>query len=226
MDSNARIAEDIEKTSQYISCQDIEKSIAAGKLAHQVLDEILAFIRPGIKESEVKNYAFSRYEFHALQRPWHMPYIRFGQHTLLTYRDKPKEDRTLGENDIAFADIGIVKDDIEGDAGRTVVFGANEIFNKLADASQTIFAKAAAYWRQQDPQGTHLYTAIEQMTQQVGLAFNLDTAGHLIGTFPHKGWKQGLNHFPDKAKKGAWVLEIQIRHPELPYGAFFEDLLI
>lgn len=25
--------------------------------------------------------------------------------------------------------------------------------------------------------------------------------------------------------QGLWILEIQIAHPDLPYGAFFEDLL-
>ena len=30
---------------------------------------------------------------------------------------------------------------------------------------------------------------------------------------------------PFKSASGLWVLEIQIRHPERPFGAFFEDLL-
>lgn len=224
--TGAQIAEDIEKTDQYIVRQDVEKSIEAGKFAHKVLDEILAFVRPGMQESEVKNYAFSRYEAHAVEKPWHMPYIRFGKHTLLTYRDKAKEDLALGENDIAFVDIGIVKNGIEGDAGRTIVFGANEVFHKLANASQTIFSQVVDYWKQNDPNGQELYEAVRIGAEKQGFVLNLDTAGHLIGAFPHKGWKRGLNHFPDKVKKGGWVLEVQIRHPELPYGAFFEDLLI
>lgn len=32
--------------------------------------------------------------------------------------------------------------------------------------------------------------------------------------------------FDQAPNAGVWILEIQIKHPELPYGAFFEDLLI
>ncbi len=219
-------ADDIEKTAAYIARQDVEKSAQAGKLAHAILDEILAFIKPGMRESEVKEFAFSRYKAHGIERPWHMPYIRFGANSLLLYKDKAKEDLTLGETDIAFADIGIVKDGIEGDAGRTVAFGSNPDFQKIADASRQLFDEGVALWRRENPTGEELHHAIEEMAQKRGYVFNLDPAGHLIGSFPHKGWKRGLNHFPHQAEKGVWVLEIQIRHPSLPYGAFFEDLLI
>ncbi|NDG05259.1 MAG: hypothetical protein EB121_07950 [Alphaproteobacteria bacterium] len=56
--------------------------------------------------------------------------------------------------------------------------------------------------------------------------FNLDPAGHLIGAFPHRGWKEGLNNFPEAVVPGTWILEIQVRHPTLPFGAFYEDLLL
>lgn len=220
------IAEDVEKTAEYVSSQNIEQSVEAGHFAHRVLDEILAFVRPGIRESEVKNFAFSRYEFHELQKPWHMPYIRFGEHTLLTYRDKAKEDIVLQETDIAFVDIGIVKNGIEGDAGRTIAFGADENFQKLVEASKEVFVEATNLWREKDPTGIDLYVSVNDIIRRHGFMPNLETAGHLIGAYPHKGWKYGLNRFPAKAAKGAWVLEIQMRHPELPCGAFFEDLLI
>jgi len=222
----AETADDIKKTAAYIARQDIGKSVEAGKLAHLILDEILAFTKPGMRESEVKAFAFARYEAHQIERPWHMPYIRFGAHTLLLYKDKAKEDLTLGETGIAFADIGIVKDGIEGDAGRTISFGANPDFQKIIDASKQLFDEGVAFWRRENPTGEELHREIEDMARKQGFVFNLDPAGHLIGAFPHKGWKKGLNHFPLKAEKGVWVLEIQIRHPNLAYGAFFEDLLI
>lgn len=221
----AQIADDVENTAQYVARQDVVQSIEADRLAHRILDEILAFIRPGMRESEIKDHAFKRYEAHEVERPWHMPYIRFGEHTLLIYRDKAKEDCVLGETDIAFADIGIVKNGVEGDAGRTVVFGNNEIFQKMADASKSIFDEMTAYWRANGPTGEEFHAEICAAAERHGFVFNLEPAGHLIGTFPHKGWKHGMNHFPGKLVRGVWVLEIQIRHPELPYGAFYEALL-
>ena len=219
------IDQDIEATTAYAAQQDLAKSIEANDLAHKVLDEILAVVRPGCRESEVKAHTYAVYEAHAVERPWHMPYIRFGAHTLLTFRDKPKEDLVLGENDIAFVDIGIVKNGVEGDAGRTIVFGEDAVLAELAKASRDIFDEMAAYWREHDPSGEELYDEVRAAAERRGFAFNLEPAGHLIGTFPHKGWKHGLNHFPGKVEKGIWVLEIQLRHKERDCGAFYEALL-
>jgi len=222
---NAQIAEDIEKMVEYIGRQDIAKSAEASRLAHLILDEILAFVKPGVRESEVKNFAFSRYEAHAIERPWHMPYIRFGEHTLLNYKQKAKEDLVLQDNDIAFADIGTVKNGYEGDAGRTIAFGSNKELQRLADTSKILFDEMTAYWRNNRPTGQQLYDMTYEATKKHGFVFNLDGAGHLIGEFPHKGWKHGMSNFPNVIEDGGWVLEIQIRHPTLAYGAFFEDLL-
>jgi Xaa-Pro aminopeptidase len=216
---------DIGKTRDYASRQTVAESQARARLAHEILDEILAFVRPGTRESEVKDFAFARFAAHGVERPWHMPYIRFGSNTLLIYRDKAKEDRVLAEEDIAFADIGVVKNGVEGDAGRTIVFGSNKMHHALRAASEDMFHELVDFWKQHDPTGEELHAEAHEAAKKRGFLFNLDPAGHLIGTFPHKGWKRGLNHFPEKIEKGVWVLEIQIRHSELPCGAFFEDLL-
>jgi hypothetical protein len=51
-------------------------------------------------------------------------------------------------------------------------------------------------------------------------------AGHRIADFPHTARRRGsiekLEYIPATNR---WILEIQIRHPEKPFGAFFEDLL-
>lgn len=131
----------------------------------------------------------------------------------------------MQQEDIAFVDIGIVKEKVEGDAGRTVVFGDHPIFLALRDASERIFKEARAFWQERNPPGIALYEFIHEAAGKRDVVFNLDPAGHLIGAFPHRGWKKGINHFPQPIAPGCWILEIQIRHPELPYGAFFEDLL-
>jgi hypothetical protein len=44
--------------------------------------------------------------------------------------------------------------------------------------------------------------------------------------FPHAIYRAGdLGAFDGQPGEGLWILEIQIAHPELPYGAFHEDLL-
>jgi hypothetical protein len=56
---------------------------------------------------------------------------------------------------------------------------------------------------------------------------NLGAPGHRLGDFPHAVHKAGKLAVAEfQPSSGLWVLEIQIRHPELPIGAFYEDLLL
>lgn len=215
----------IEKTHRYLENQDTVKNIASAKLAHLLLDEILAGLAPGKRESDIREAALACFARHGIMRTWHPPYVRFGGHTLLTFMDKAKEDNVLQADDIAFVDIGIVLDGIEGDAGRTVVFGDNPLYRRLQEASERIFHDARQFWRENNPTGVALYDHIHALAKKEGFVFCLDPAGHLIGEFPHRGWKKGINHFPEPVEAGKWILEIQIRHPELPVGGFYENLL-
>lgn len=224
-DVAAEIEERLHQTFEYVTRQDGAAAIRQARLAHAILDEILDYLKPGIRESEVKAFALECFKKHGIERTWHAPYIRFGQHTLLTFLEKTTDDLTLQQEDIAFVDIGIVREGVEGDAGRTLVFGSNPAFHALRAASEYIFKEARAFWKDQNPPGIALYEFIHATARKLGVVFNLDPAGHLIGAFPHRGWKKGINHFPQPIAPGCWILEIQIRHPELPYGAFYEDLL-
>jgi methionine aminopeptidase len=220
-----RTAERIARTHQYTAAQDTVKNIASAKLAHHLLDAILAGLKPGMVESEVKQMALDLFAAQGIEKTWHPPYVRFGEHTLLTFQDKAEADRVLAEVDIAFVDIGIVFDGIEGDAGRTVHFGGNPLHARLQAASESIFHDARDFWKQTNPTGIALYEYIHDLARKAGFAFCLDPAGHLIGEFPHRGWKRGINHFPEPVEAGKWILEIQVRHPELPVASFYENLL-
>ncbi|MFW0776595.1 MAG: M24 family metallopeptidase [Rickettsiales bacterium] len=223
--SPEEIAQRVTRTHEYVSQQDTVKNIAAAKLAHHLLDEILTQLKPGVRESEIKQYALDCFARNNIEKTWHPPYVRFGDNTLLTYMDKAHEDRVLGEDDIAFVDIGIVLDGIEGDAGRTVSMGNDTIKLALREASQSLFHTARDFWKKENPSGVVLYDFIHEQAKKQGFEFILDPAGHLIGEFPHRGWKRGINHFPETIDPAKWILEIQIRHPELPIGSFYENLL-
>jgi hypothetical protein len=76
------------------------------------------------------------------------------------------------------------------------------------------------------PSGIELYRHIHRRTEQAGFVFQLQPAGHLIGSFPHLGWKEGLNTYPYTPEPGIWILEVQMRHPDKPCGAFYEAVLL
>lgn len=211
---------------EYTQEQILEKTKHSSKISKDLLNEILLVIKPGITESEAKIKAQELHEKFGVQKNWHNPYIRFGTNTILTFQDKSKEDRVLEENDIAYVDIGPIIEGVEGDVGCTVVFGENKLFHDLKSQSEKIFSLGVEFWKREKPTGIELYEYIKKQTENVGFLFNLNPAGHLIGAFPHKGWKDGLNTYPYCPEPGYWILEIQIRDKKEPYGAFYEEILI
>lgn len=227
--SNASLRQH-EAVSQYSQKQILHLTTTAHQKATALLDAICAEIRPGVTEAEIREKAKAIFEQNGVAKAWHRSYIYFGEHTLRSaYDSKPKDILTLGKNDIAYVDIGPVINvegvEIEGDVGRTLAFGENPVHHQLKQTSETLFQRAVAYWRQHNSTGIALYEQIFQWTKEAGLQFNLEPAGHLIGSFPHTGWKQGLHTYPYQAEPGIWILEIQLRHPVEPYGAFYEAVL-
>jgi Xaa-Pro aminopeptidase len=211
-----------------------KQSAALTEMAHQkawqLLEEIGAALQPGVSETEAKTLAQAAAQRLGIEKNWHQPKIYFGPHTILTaYEPSPPENLILQEHDIAFIDIGpVISLDglaIEGDVGRTLVFGQNPLFHQLKAASEEIFKKGSQFWQEHQPTGIALYQYIEQLIQQAGFVPNLQRAGHLIGAFPHSGWREGLNHYSYLPEAGLWILEIQMRHPTQPYGAFYEAVL-
>ena len=216
----------LERTKQYTSAQVFEKVKSSSELTWTILKEAKAILHPGISESQAVLKIKALMQEFKIDRIWHPPYVRFGKHTLLQFHQVAAEDLTLQENDIAFIDLGIVKDGVEGDAGLTLAFGNNPEYINLLNATEQIFQEGRDYWLTHDPTGIELYNYILTRTEQLGHSFNLDPAGHLIGAYPHMGWRKGVNTFPEKISAGHWILEIQIRHPTLPFGGFYESLLI
>lgn len=210
----------------YTDKQVIEKTKYAAKIADELLQAISGFIKPGITEGEVRKKTLELYKEFGIEKNWHNPYIYFGTNTILTFKDKPVEEKILQNEDIAYIDIGPIIDGVEGDAGHTLVFGENKLFKELKIQSENIFNSTCDYWRKNNPTGIELYKYAHNITEKAGFIFNLNPAGHLIGSFPHKGWKDGLSAYPYIPEAGYWILEVQIRHPEKSYGAFYEAVLI
>jgi methionine aminopeptidase len=217
----------IKKTKDYVDQNQHNLIVSASIFAQQILDKIISVIQPGISESQATLLAKQIFNEHGIQKLWHRPLIRFNQNTLCTFKDRPTTDYILQENDIAFVDIGIVKDGIEGDVGKTIVFGDNVEFLHLKNVSEILFQEAIQYWKAENPTGIKLYEYIDHNAKKHGVIFNLSPAGHLIGAFPHThAWTKGANTYPEQLSAAGWILEIQIKSMSQPYGAFYEGLMI
>lgn len=94
-------------------------------------------------------------------------------------------------------------------------------------ANEKLFSLVADKWRTEKVSGGDLYQYARAEAEKLGYQLNLQGAnGHRIGDFPHHVFYKGsLQDFTETPQAERWILEIQIRHPKLPYGAFYEDML-
>ncbi|GFN01551.1 hypothetical protein Smic_01070 [Streptomyces microflavus] len=109
--------------------------VAAQEKAVALFDETAArgLVAPGVGEREVSDRIRDlANEMFGTTKHWHKRIIRSGPNTLLPYRENPP-DRTIGEDDVAFADFGPIFEEYEADFGRTYVFGDDPHKHRLLD---------------------------------------------------------------------------------------------
>lgn len=226
MSTTLHTPEVIESVRQYIDSQLLAEINEVAEQSQQILAAITSQLTVGMTETQamqlVKDYCLTL----GIEQQWHKPYIYFGENTLLTYRHKHETDRVLQASDIVYLDIAPIIRGMEGDVGHTVVFGDNPTHLAIQSAVDKLFEDAVDYWRSHQPTGIALYEWIYEQTAERGYQFILDGPGHLVGAFPHKRWPGGLNTYPFTVESGVWILELQIRHPHHPLGAFKEALLV
>ena len=193
----------------------------------EAIHRIAAQIQPGMTEQQAKQLAKATLEAMGMERIWHGIIIRFGSSTLKTFRQKNDPDNVLGEDDIFFIDLGVVWDGHEGDSGASFVTGNNPAMQACVDASHTLWQMVSHHWQATGCAGIALYDYAAKQAAILGWQLNLEVKGHRVSDFPHAIYQAGdLGDFAACPDTGLWILEIQIRHPTLPYGAFYEDLLI
>lgn len=203
-----------------------EHMLAARERAWAALRDIASRIRPGMTEPEAGDIAKERLETAGMDRIWHPSILRFGANTLKTFRQRSAPDTVLGDNDIFFIDLGPVFDRHEGDVGDTFVVGGDPTMHACAEAARELFRRGEARWRE-GVTGVALYDYVGSEAEAMGWRLNHATKGHRVGDYPHAVHKAGnLGDFDATPVPGLWILEVQIAHPTLPIGAFYEDLLM
>lgn len=204
----------------------IESMRFAQAMTWKAIQALSARIQPGMLESQARELGKVVLAELDMQRIWHPLLVRFGANTLKAFNQRSDGDPVLGENDIYFIDMGAVWQGHEGDAGETFTTGNDPQMAACAAAAKTLFERVQARWQAERLAGLELYRYAEQQAQAMGWVLNLDIKGHRVSDFPHAIHRGGdLGDFEACPNEGLWILEIQIAHPELAYGAFYEDLL-
>ncbi|WP_159876837.1 M24 family metallopeptidase [Aquitalea denitrificans] len=205
----------------------LSKMLHARDRTFAAIDRIAEQIHPGMTEQQAKTLAKTTLDAMGMDRIWHGIIIRFGSSTLKTFRQKNDPENVLREDDIFFIDLGVVWDGHEGDSGASFVVGDDAQMQACAHAAQALWQQVSDWWQQTGCAGTALYDYAAEQAAAMGWQLNLDVKGHRVSDFPHAIYQAGdLGDFAACPDTGLWILEIQIRHPTLPYGAFYEDLLV
>ena len=198
----------------------------ARELNWKALHRIRAHMHPGISEVEAKLAAAEVFAELGCERLWHPPLIRIGSNTTKTFRQRSDPGVRLGENDSYFIDLGLVFDGHEGDVGDTFVQGHAPQRQACAEAARELFRDVAATWRNEGLSGRALYAHAQQRANTMGWRLNHAIRGHRVSDYPHAIHRGGdLGELEKVPASGLWMLEIQIAHPDQPFGAFYEDLL-
>lgn len=193
----------------------------------QVIQEMSSRVRSGMRETEARTLIVDLQKQMGAAKAWHPPQIRFGRNTILPFGRPSQDPMLLGDNDIYFFDIGPIFDQHEGDVGRTFVVGDDPEMRKCSRDAEVIWHEVRRLWQTEQITGPDLYAFASERAKFYGWKLNLEKAnGHRIADFPHAARERGsIEEFPHKPAPNRWILEIQIRHPEREFGAFFEDLL-
>lgn len=192
-----------------------------------VIKAVARRIRPGTTEKEAKAILSEVQKEFGAEKSWHPPQIRFGVNSVLPFGQKGVDDVPLGENDIYFLDIGPIFEGHEGDVGRAFAVGNDPEMKKCCADAEAIWREVREHWALNGVTGGELYAFAATCAKRRGWELSLQKAnGHRIADFPHAaGGRGSIEDFEGKPAPNRWILEIQIKHPEKPFGAFYEDLL-
>ena len=201
--------------------------------------EVRHLIAPGTTEraasDAVRDLAA---ELFGTARFWHKRVVRAGPNTLLPYRHNPP-DRVIGEDDIAFVDLGPLFGDWEADVGRTYVLGDDPVKHRLAADLPRLFAAGSAHAAAEpDLTGAQLYAHVRALAQAAGWEFGNEHCGHLVGEFPHEkidgqelrsylapGNDEPLRRNDSRGRACHWILEVHLVDRGRGFGGFHEQLL-
>jgi hypothetical protein len=178
-------------------------------------------------EEEAKDIARTILTSLGMRRGWHHIIVRCGSNTTKDFMERSEPGVVLAENDIFFVDIGPIFQNCEGDAGDTFVFGDDPDHLRAKSDVRTIWEEVRAVWFDQGLTGQELYDFAVKTAGSYGWKLNLDLSGHRLSDYPHSAHYDGpLADVAFRPHPNLWVLEIAIAHPERPFGAFYEDLLL
>lgn len=201
--------------------------LAGRRRARAAVRDFASRVVTGMTEEEGLGLARRSLRAHGFEQDWVEPCLRFGTNTLKRYGEPSDPGVALGRDDLWFVDVGPLWRGHECDYAETFVVGGDPERHRMARDVRGIFERAQGHWRSARATGAELYRFAAAEAESRGWRLDAEMAGHRLGAWPHAEFHEGyLANADFTPSSGLWMLEIQIRHPDRAYSAFFEDLLL
>lgn len=201
--------------------------LEARRRAIAAVQDLARQVSPGMTEEDGLGVARHALRSQGFTDDWVAPYLRFGTNTLKKYAEPSEPGVALREDDVWYVDVGPLWNNHECDYAETFAVGSDPERHRIVRDLHEVFELTSSHWRGVRPTGIELYRYAEREAASRGWQLDLEMAGHRLGEYPHSALHDGtLANADFTPSSGLWMLEIQLRHPDVPYSAFFEDLLL
>jgi methionyl aminopeptidase len=169
--------------------RDLEAMRPAGAVASTVLNEVAAFIQPGVTTKQVDEYAAARIKHHG-GRSAFLGYRKYPCQVCLSVNDQVVHGlagpRVLRFGDIVSLDVGVVYRNFIGDTAKTVaVGGCNVLAQRLMDVTEKALYEGIA----QAVPGNRVVDisrAIQDYVEGNGFSVVREFVGHGVGRTMHE----------------------------------------
>jgi methionyl aminopeptidase len=168
---------------------DLKLMRPAGWVAGKVLDEIAAFIKPGVTTRQIDNFAAERIKSYDGKSAF-LGYRKFPCHTCLSVNDEVvhgiASDRELKFGDIVSVDVGVLHKGFIGDTARTVaVGGCGVAAQRLLDVTEQSLYLGIAQARPGN-RVLDISLAVQRYVESNGFSVVREFVGHGVGRTMHE----------------------------------------
>ena len=169
--------------------RDLDAMRPACALAGTVLEEIAAFIKPGVTTREVDEFAAKRIKQHGARSAF-LGYRNYPCHTCLSVNEEVvhglASDRELHFGDIVSVDVGVFYKGFVGDTARTVAVGGCGVSaQRLMDVTEhSLYEGIAA--AVPGNRVTDISRAIQTYVEANGFSVVREFVGHGVGRSMHE----------------------------------------
>ncbi len=170
--------------------------------ASVVLNEVSAFIRPGMTTREIDDYAASRIKHYGARSAF-LGYRKYPCHICVSVNDEVVHglagDRRLQFGDIVSLDVGVVCNGFVGDTARTVAVGGCSLAaQRLMDVTEAALHEGIVR-ALPDNRVSDISRAIQNYVEGCGFSVVREFVGHGVGRSVHED-PQVPNYVDPKAE--------------------------